>query len=201
MTIRRSILAPLAGAAALVCLVGCDSGDGIPTTPPLAAKEPRDILPHLQYLIGRKDYKHVAVIAPVEEAIVVPSARWFHQQASQLGIELTPEEIAGLDIKPIADRLSNLPPAPTADYDLAMGRKAFNAGLYRLLKGFDAEDWKDMRVMAVTQNPANIRLMDVVLGINGQPKLQLALIKKADGSWGISNLQYKSGLVKKAPKK
>jgi hypothetical protein len=198
----RPALVSLTGAAGLMLLVGCDTGDGIPTTPPLAPAEPRDILPHLQYLIGRKDYKHVVIIAPVEEAIVAPSARWFHQQAMQLGIDLTPEEIAGLEIKPIADRLNNLPPAPTEGYDLAMARKAFNAGLYRLLKGFDASDWKDMRVLSVSQNGANIRIMDVVLGIAGQPKLQLALIRKGDNTWGISNIQYKSGLVKKsAPKK
>lgn len=202
MSFIRPALVSLTGVAGLVCMLGCDSGDGIPATPPLAAKEPLDILPHLQYLIGRKDYKHVVLIAPVEEAIVAPSARWFHNQAKQLGIELTPEEIQGLEVQTIADKLDNLPPAPTADYDLSMARKAFNAGLYRLLKGFDANDWKAMRVLSVNQNPANIRIMDVVLGINNQPKMLLALIKKSDGSWGISNVQYKSGLAKKpAPKK
>ncbi len=198
----RPALVSLTGVAGLMLVLGCDSGDGIPTTPPLAPAEPRDILPHLRYLIGRKDYKHVVIIAPVEEAIVAPSARWFHQQAMQLGIDLTPEEIKGLDIQPIADRLNNLPSAPAENYDLSMARKAFNAGLYRLLKGFDAEDWKDMRVVSVEQNRANIRIMDVVLGLAGQPKLKLALIRKGDNTWGISNIQYLSGLTKKAaPKK
>lgn len=199
MRSRSLTLAPLAGAMLLMSL-GCESGDGLPATPPMAAKEPRDILPHLQYLIGRKDYRHVILIAPVDEAIVAPSARWFHSQATQLGIDLTPEEIAALEIGPMVPRLDNLPPAPTEGYDLPMARKCFNAGLYRLLKGFDADDWKKMRVLSVAQNPSNMRIQDVVLGFGGQPKLQLALIKKSDGFWGISFLAYKSGLVKKPAK-
>ena len=180
---------------ALVLTLACD-GSGGQQTAPLAAKEPRDILGHLQYLSAKKDYQHLVLIAPAEPAVIFPSARWFNTQAAQLGIQLNDEEIKGLKAEGIKDKLDNLPPAPAPGYDSAEARIAFYAGLYRLIKGFSPAEWDEMRVMEVRQNPSNLRIMDVSLGKGGTIMMKIAGVQKTDKAWGIANIEYKVGLKK-----
>ncbi len=182
---------------ALVLTLACDSGGGIPQTAPLAAKEPRDILPHLQYLAAKKDYQHLVLLAPASPAVLFPSARWFNSQAAQLGITLSDDEIKGLKVEGLMDKLDNLPGAPMAGYDTPEARNAFYAGLYRLIKGFSPEEWSAIRVQEVRQNPANLNIMDVTLGKEGTALMKVACIKKTDGTWGVTNIEYKVGLKKK----
>ena len=66
MTSHWNRILPL---SALVLTLACDSGSGTPQTAPLAAKEPRDILAHLQYLSAKKDYQHLVLIAPAEPVV------------------------------------------------------------------------------------------------------------------------------------
>ncbi len=198
MTSHWNRILPL---SALVLTLACDSGSGTPTTAPLAAKEPRDILAHLQYLSAKKDYQHLVLIAPAEPVVLFPSARWFNSQAAQLGITLSDDEIKGLKVEGLMDKLDNLPGAPMAGYDTPDARNAFYAGLYRLIKGFSPAEWNAIRVQEVRQNPANLRIMDVTLGKDGTALMKVACIKKGDGAWGITNIEYKVGLVKKAPAK
>ena len=181
---------------ALVLAVACDGGGAGQQTAPLAAKEPRDILAHLQYLAAKKDYQHLVLIAPAEPVVLFPSARWFHIQAKQLGIELTDEEMKNLKVDGFKDKLDALPPAPAPGYDSTEARAAFYAGLYRLIKGFSPEEWNEMRVMEVRQNPANLRIMDVSLGKGGTIMMKVACVQKADKAWGIANIEYKVGLKK-----
>ena len=61
---RRSLMLSLASLLLVPAFISC-GGDDIPTTAPEAAKEPADILYHLQYVAVRKDYKHTALIAPI----------------------------------------------------------------------------------------------------------------------------------------
>ena len=187
-------------AAGLMLLAACNTGtSGLPSAPPLAAKEPGEILGHLKYLAASKDVKHLIVIAPITPDIVFPSAWWFHKQSRDLGIDLTDQEMKDLDVYKWKAQLDNLPRADgeLPGYDINAARAAFNAGIYRLVKGFAPEDWGKMYIMDVRQNSMNVKVMDVTLGIDGQPKMVVSCIKRTEDSWGVANIQYKVGIAKK----
>lgn len=192
---RRSLMLPLASLLLVPAFISC-GGDEIPTTAPSAAKEPADILYHLQYLAVRKDYKHAALIAPITPDVVFPSARQFHVDAKALGITLTPEEIKGLGIEHLAAKLDELPGGPTDDYTVKDARLAFNAGIYRLSKGLTAKSWGKMQHMGITDNNAGRQfgsqtiLKDMALGFGGTKILTVSCIKKSDGTYGISFMRY-----------
>ena len=196
---RRSLMLPLASLLLVPAFLGC-GGDGIPTTAPAAAKEPADILYQLQYLAVRKDYKQAAVIAPITPDVVYPSAMHFHHQAKELGITLTPEEIKGLGIEHLAAKLDELPGGPTDSYPVKDARLAFNAGLYRLLKGLTDKSWGKMRHMGITDNVAGRQygstaiVKDMALGFDGTKILTVSCLKKPDGTWGVSYLRYEVAL-------
>ncbi len=181
----------MVGLAMVAMIAGCDNkGSDLPTTPPLAAKEPGDLLDHLKYLVGSKDVKHLVLITPVTEDVVYPSSSWFHKNCTNLRIDLTPDEVKMLGIEPFQDRLNNLPAAPEPGYGPDQARAAFNAGLFRLMKGFSREAWANMVVSEVKPNPANGRVTDVFIAYKGNKVISLNCVKKADNTWGISNLNY-----------
>lgn len=199
-----TLLLPVAGLTLLMGGLGCknggDSGSSSSTMEaPLAAKDPGDILQHLRYLSATRDTKDLILIAPVSPDIVFPSAWWFHSQARNLGIELSDEELKTLGITALKDRLDNLPRAPEGTYDIAQARLTFNAGIYRLVKGFSPDEWAKMYIMDVRPSPSNLRVMDVTLGFDSQPKIVVSCIRTGgEGSpWGIANFQYKVGIRKK----
>jgi hypothetical protein len=191
---RRALMLPLASLLLVPAFIGCS--DSIPTAAPEAAKEPADILYHLQYLVVRKDYKHAALIAPITPDVVYPSAMHFHRNAKQMGIELTPEEIKGLGIEHLAARINDLPGGPTDDYPVKDARLAFNAGIYRLLKGLNEKSWAKMRHMGINDNIAARQfgsqtiVKDMALGFGGTKILTVSCIKKSDGNWGVSFMRY-----------
>ncbi|HJU82851.1 MAG TPA: hypothetical protein VJ600_01440 [Holophagaceae bacterium] len=198
--VRGSRFQRLVPAAGLLLLAGCNTGtSGLPSTPPLAAKEPSEILAHLKYLAGSKDVKQLIVIAPIAPDIVFPSAWWFHKQSRDLGIDLTPEEMKTLGVEKWKDKLDNLPRAgdELPGYGIDDARAAFNAGVYRLVKGFSPEEWGKMYVMDVRQNAYNVKVTDVTIGFDGQPKIIVSCIKRTEDTWGVANLQYKVGIAKK----
>jgi hypothetical protein len=190
---------PLACLLLVPAFFGC-GGDPIPTTAPAVAKEPADILYHLQYLAVRKDYKHAALMAPITPDVVYPSAMHFHQDAKQLGLELTPEEIKGLGVEHLAAKLDNLPGGPTDDYPVKDARLAFNAGLYRLTKGLTAKSWGKMRHMGIVDNVAGRQygsmavVKDMALGFDGTKILTVSCLKKPDGTFGVSYMRYEVSL-------
>lgn len=192
---RRALMLPLAALLLVPAFVSC-GGDEIPTTAPAVAKEPADILYHLQYLAVRKDYKHAALMAPITPDVVYPSAMHFHQDAKKLGLELTPDEIKGLGIEHLAAKLDNLPGGPSDDYPVKDARLAFNAGLYRLLKGVTAKSWGKMKHMGITDNVAGRQygstaiVKDMALGFDGTKVLTVSCLKKPDGTFGVSFLRY-----------
>jgi hypothetical protein len=190
-----SILAPV-GALLLLPAVGCQS-KGTTLEAPLAAQTPQDILQHLRYLAASKDYKHIILMAPVSADVVFPSAWWFHNQAAHLGLELTPQEMQDLGVTELKDKLDNLPRYPVPGYDIQDARKAFYAGIYRLVKGFSTDEWNKMYVMQVQGNPGDGRVTDVTLGFDSQPKLVVSCVRTPEGTYGVANLQYKVGLAKK----
>ena len=197
---RRTLMLPLASLLLVPAFVSC-GGDEIPTTPPPAATEPADILYHLQYLAVRKDYKHVTLIAPITPDVVFPSARQMHMDAKALGLTLTPEELKGLGIdEKLAAKLDDLPGSGTDDYSIKDARLAFNAGIYRLLKGLTPKSWEKIDSMGITDNQAGRQfgsqatVKDMTLGFGGQKIMTVSCLKKPDGTWGISFIRYEVGL-------
>lgn len=196
---RRSLMVSLASLLLVPAFISC-GGDDIPTTPPAAAKEPADILYSLQYLAVRKDYKQAAVIAPITPDVVYPGAMHLHQDAKALGLDLTPEELKGLGIEHLAAKLDTLPGGPTEDYPVKDARLAFNAGLYRLLKGLTVKSWSKMQHMGITDNNAGRAygstavLKDMALGFDGKKILNVTCLKKPDGTFGISFMRYEMSL-------
>lgn len=194
---RLNALATLvpAGLLLLAPATGCQSKTGLEA--PLAAQSPQDILQHLRYLAASKDYKHIILMAPVSADVVFPSAWWFHNQASHLGLQLSPQEMQDLNVTDLKDKLDNLPRYPVPGYDIQDARRAFYAGIYRLVKGFSVDDWNKMYVMSVQGSPVDPRLTIVMLGFDTQPKLAVSCVKTAEGTYGVANLEYKVGLVQK----
>ena len=183
-------------APALNAGLGCDNKPAASAEPP-AAKAPQDILQHFRYLSASKDYKHIILMAPVSADVVFPSAWWFHSQAASLGLQLTPEEMKDLGVEGLKDKLDNLPRYPVPGYDIQDARKAFYAGIYRLVKGFSTDQWNKMYVMAVQANPTTPNVVDVTLGFESQVKLVISCVKTAEGTYGVANIQYKVGIAKK----
>ena len=196
---RRSLMLPLASLLLVPAFVGC-GGDEVPSTAPGPAKEPADILYSLQYMAVRKDFKQAAVIAPITPDVVYPGAMHLHQDAKAMGLDLTPEEIKGLGIEHLAAKLDALPGGPTEDYPVKDARLAFNAGIYRLLKGITAKSWGKMQHMGITDNNAGRAygstaiLKDMALGFDGKKILNVTCLKKPDGTFGISFMRYEVSL-------
>lgn len=189
-----SILVP-AGLLLLAPATGCDSKSAVEA--PLSAQTPQDILQHLRYLAASKDYKHIILMAPVSADVVFPSAWWFHSQAAGLGLQLTPQEEQDLGVIDLKDKLDNLPRYPVPGYDIQDARRAFYAGIYRLVKGFGPEEWNKMYVMQVQTSVSSPNVTDVTLGFDSQPKLVVSCVRTPEGTYGVANLQYKVGLSKK----
>ena len=183
-----SILIP-AGLLLLAPATGCDSKQTLEA--PLSAQTPQDILQHLRYLAASKDYKHIILMAPVSADVVFPSAWWFNNQAANLGLKLTPKEMQDLEVTDLKGKLDNLPRSPVPGYDIQDARKAFYAGIYRLVEGFTVGEWNKMYVMSVQSNPGDTRVTDVTLGFDGQPKLVVSCVRTPEGTYGVANLQYK----------
>jgi hypothetical protein len=99
----------------LAIAIGCDSkpADTVPTTAPMAAKQPHEILAHLKYVAVRKDFKDVPVIAPSDLTGLYGNAWWFHNHACTMGLALTAEEITGLGVTEFKD-LGYIAPGVTA---------------------------------------------------------------------------------------
>jgi len=90
------------GIAAIPALIiGCDSkpGDKVPAAAPAPAKEPFQVLKHLQYIGVRKDLKAVSAIIPTELDKFYGNICWMHQHAGAAGTSLSAQEIQafGLD--------------------------------------------------------------------------------------------------------
>ena len=177
--------------------IGCDNKTVAASDAPLPAQTPQDIIQHFRYLSASKDYKHILFMAPVSADVVFPSAWWFHSQAAGLGLQLTPQEMKDLDVTSLADKLDNLPRYPVPGYDIQDARKAFYAGIYRLVKGFSTAEWNKMYVMSVQTSASSQNVVDVTLGFDSQPKLVVSCIKTPEGTYGVANIQYKVGITKK----
>jgi len=196
--VRRSLMLSLATLLLVPAFIGC--GDSIPSSAPGAPKEPADILYNLQYLAVRKDYSQAALIAPITPDVVYSSAMNIHKQAKELGLTLTPEEIKGLGIEHLAAKLDELPGGPSDDYPVKDARLAYNAGIYRLLKGITAKSWGKMRHMGITENTAgraygsSAVIKDMAIGFDGTKVLTVNCLKKPDGTFGISYMRYEVSL-------
>ena len=194
--LKSSLLLAPAGAVLVLAGLGCQTSKQTMEAP-LAAQTPQDILQHLRYLAITKDYKHIILMAPVSADVVFPSAWWFHSQAASLGLQLTPQEMQDLGVTDLKDKLDNLPRIPVPGYDIQDARKAFYAGIYRLVKGFSVDEWNKMYVIGVAANVSSPNVVDVTLGFDSQAKLVVSCVKTQEGTYGVANIQYKVGLVHK----
>ncbi len=194
---RSSLMLSLASLLLVPAFIGC-GGDEVPTSAPAAAKAPADILYHLQYVAVRKDYKDLAVFAPITPVMVYPAAMHFHQDAKTAGIELTPEEIKGLGIEHLAAKLDTIPGGPTDDYPVKDARLAFNAGIYRLAKGLTPKSWAKMKHMGITDNSGarlqGVTMKDMALGIDGTKILTVSCVQLPNETWAISFMRYEVNL-------
>jgi len=192
---RRSLMLSLASLLLVPAFISC-GGDAIPTTAPEAAKEPADILYHLQYVAVRKDFKHVALIAPITPDVVFPSARQLPLDAKALGLHLTPEELKGLGIEHLANKLDVLTGGPTDDYPVKDARLAFNSGIYRMTKALTAKTWGKMRHMGISDNSAGRQygsqavIKDMALGFDGKKVMTVSCLKKPDGTFGVTLIRW-----------
>jgi len=191
---RRSLMLSLAGLLLVPAIISC-GGDAIPTAAPEPAKDPAALLSNLQYLAVRKDYKAAAVIAPITPNVVFPGAMNLHNNAKQMGLSLDAEEIKGLGIEHLAAKLDSLPGGPSDDYPVKDARLAYNAGIYRTLKGLTAKSWGKMTHMGITDNLAAAQfgltgVKDMALGFDGTKVLTVSCMKMPSGAWGITYIRY-----------
>ena len=192
---RRSLLFPLATLLMVPAFVSC-GGDAIPTAAPEPAKEPAALLDHLKYLAVRKDFKTAAVITPITPNVVFPGAMNLHNTAKQLGITLTPEEAKGLGLDDaMAARLDSLPGSEIENYKVKDARLAYNAGIYRILKGITAKSWGKMTHMGITDNAAAAQyglmgVKDMAIGFDGTKVMTVSCVKMPSGAWGITYIRY-----------
>ena len=195
---RSSLMLPLAALLLVPAFISC-GGDEVPTAAPAAAKEPADILYHLQYVAVRKDFKDLPVFAPITPVMVYPAAMHFHQDAKTAGIELTPEETKGLGLSDqLAAKLDTLPGGPTDDYPVKDARLTFNAGIYRLAKGLTPKTWAKMKHMGITDNSGarsqGVIMKDMALGFDGTKVLTVSCVQLPNNTWGISFMRYEVNL-------
>lgn len=121
MYLRNAWIPAIAG---LALIVGCDSkpSDTVPTTAPMAAKEPFELLPHMKYIAVRKDYKDIPVIAPADLNGLYGNAWWFHNHAGQIDLTLTDDEIKGVGAEEVAKLGYIAPNASMSAMQLAMDK-------------------------------------------------------------------------------
>ena len=119
-----------------------------------------------------------------------PSAWWFHKQATDLKIDLTPEDLQALGIEKLKDRLPELPRSEAPEYGISEARLAFNAVMYRLVKALPDQAWAEMAVIEIKPNPSDPRVKDVLLGLHGKPIMKVSCVKKSETSYGVSLIQY-----------
>jgi len=200
----------------LAVIVGCESKpeEKIPSTPPLAPAEAHQVLRNLQYIGARKDFKNIALIAPVAPDVVFQSGSWFHFHAGKMGIALDEKELQDLGmieflnkgyistqpLKMFPDtelKLDQFPPpdpkSPKYDpsYDITKARVVYNAGVYRLMKAIPMEMWPELVVMENKPDPSNVKLRQLVIGYKSTPVMNIAVFQKDDGKWALVYVLFK----------
>lgn len=205
-----------AAVLSLAVIVGCDSksAEKIPSAPPLAPAEPHLAFKNLQYIGARKDFKNIALIAPVAPDVVFQSGSWFHFHAGQMGIALDEKELQDLNMVEFLNKgyistqplkmfpstelkIDQFPPpdpkSPKYDptYDIAKARVVYTAGVYRLLKAIPAEMWPELVVMENKPDPSNVKLRQLVIGYKATPIMNVAVFQKDDGKWAVVYILYK----------
>jgi hypothetical protein len=191
VAMRRSLMLPLASLLLVPALISC-GGNAVPTSAPEAAKEPAAILGHLQYAAVRQDFKALPLVAPITPNVVFPGAMNLHNTAKTLGLTLTAEELKGLGIdEKLAAKLDSLPGSEVEGYGIKDARLAYNAGIYRTLKGVTAKSWGKMEHMGITDEVTlGLAVKQMAIGFGGTKVMTVSCMKMPNGNWGISYLRY-----------
>jgi hypothetical protein len=143
--------------------------------------------------LGVTELKALGYIAPGVSAKELQDAK---EKVGAGTLAKLPPEMENLDLAKLDKLPSNTSKDKGAvkDYTAINGpmlSSVFNAGIYRLLKGVPTGMWNDISVMEVKQNLGDPKAKDVFLGYQGTSIMQLALVPKADGTYGVIYIYFK----------
>lgn len=182
----------------------------IPETAPELPTSPEALFQSLRYVAVRKDVAHLRQIHTTYPNIVFSNGFWCAYMAKSLDLQLTPEEASLLGVEELVKEYDNfnsprLPQMETANYTLDQATKTFQANLYRLTKGFNAEAWKKMKILSKEETvQAGRPLVQLGLGISEEKQLMVLSCMPLPGKgekkqWVIVTLQMtvnKNGLMR-----
>lgn len=191
----------------LLFIIQC--GKSIPTVAPAVPTSPEALFESLRYVAVRKDLKYLKTIQATYSNIVFSNAYWCHYMAKSTGIQLTSEEITELGATQLAADFDNfnsgtLPQQERDNYNLDAAAISFQAGLYRLTKGFNNGAWEKMRIISKQETvQAGRPLVQLGLGLEKDKTLLVLSCMPLPGKdekrpWVIVTLQLtvnKNGLI------
>ncbi len=191
----------------LIGLVACQPS--VPNAAPQLPTSPEALFQSLRYVAVRKDVMHLRQIHITYPNIVFSNAFWCAYMAKSLDLQLTPEEATLLDVEDLAKEYDNfnssrLPQMETTNYNLNQAMRAFQANLYRLTKGFNAQAWEKMKILSKEETvQAGRPLVQLGLGISKDKQLMVLSCMPLPGKgekkqWVIVTLQMtvnKNGLM------
>ena len=192
----------------LVGLVACQPS--VPETAPELPTSPEALFQSLRYVAVRKDLTHLKKIHTTYPNIVFSNAFWCAYMAKSLDLQLTPEEATLFGVEDLVKEYDNfnssrLPQMETANYNLDQATKTFQANLFRLTKGFNAEAWKKMKILSKEETvQAGRPLVQMGLGVAKDKQLMVLSCMPLPGKgekkqWVIVTIQMtvnKNGLMR-----
>jgi len=192
----------------LVGLVACQPS--VPETAPELPTSPEALFQSLRYVAVRKDVTHLKQIHTTYPNIVFSNAFWCAYMAKSLDLQLTPEEATLFGVEDLVKEYDNfnssrLPQMETANYNLDQATKTFQANLFRLTKGFNAEAWKKMKILSKEETvQAGRPLVQMGLGVAKDKQLMVLSCMPLPGKgekkqWVIVTIQMtvnKNGLMR-----
>ena len=130
--------------------------------------------------------------------------------AKSLDLQLTPEEATLFGVEDLVKEYDNfnssrLPQMETVNYNLDQATKTFQANLFRLTKGFNAEAWKKMKILSKEETvQAGRPLVQMGLGVSKDKQLMVLSCMPLPGKgetkqWVIVTIQMtvnKNGLMR-----
>ncbi len=191
----------------LIGLVACQPS--VPDIAPELPTSPEALFQSLRYVAVKKDASHLKQIHTTYPNSVFSNAFWCAYMAKSLDLQLTPEEATLFGVEDLVKEYDNfnssrLPQMETGNYNLDQATKAFQANLYRLTKGFNAEAWKKMKILSKEETvQAGRPLVQMGLGISKDKQLMVLSCMPLPGKgekkqWVIVTLQMtvnKNGLM------
>jgi len=139
--------------------------------------------------LGADDLKNLGYIAP-DVSMTSMQAALDKLQAHQ--IQAIPDAMQGVDLAKL-DKLPTTEKESPKDFAALNGpllREAYNAGLYRLLKGVPTQLWSDVSISKTLPNPKNAGETKIILAYQGTEIIEMTARQKADKTYGIVYIHY-----------